>query len=268
MNDTVQPVGLVRIDGDGRQEVRDLVAVERALEVRLEGEPFSVIMRTPGEDRLLAAGFLFTEGVLRGGADFTAIEEAGEDVIDVRLSLARAADLPDLLGNRRHVAANSSCGMCGRRSLESLDAPALPLRSRWRVPASLVASLPDALARVQTAFAETGGLHGAALFHIDGTVERSAEDVGRHNAVDKLIGHMLLTGRLPLEDSLMAVSGRLSFEIVQKAWLAGIPLVAAVSAPSSLAIDLAGRAGMTLAGFVRGPRFNVYTGSERIHTAP
>lgn len=268
MNDTTHGVDLVRVDGDTVRGARDMVAVERALEVRLEGEPFSVIMRTPGEDRALAAGFLFTEGVIRRSADFTAIRPVDDDAVDVTLAAGRAESLPELLAGRRHVAANSSCGMCGRRSLEALEVSGEPLPSAWRVPASLVAGLPGALSDAQRAFAETGGLHGAALFHLDGTLDRSAEDVGRHNAVDKLIGHMLLTGRLPLDSSLLAVSGRLSFEIVQKAWMAGIPFIAAVSAPSSLAIDLAARAGMTLAGFVRGGRFNIYTGAERIQTSP
>lgn len=263
-NESVSAVELLRVDGDARQTVRDVVAVERALEVQLNGEPFSVIMRTPGEDRVLAAGFLFSEGVLRSSADVIAIRENGEDRVDVTLSADRSPVLDEVLGSRRNVAMNSSCGMCGRRTLESLDVPGDPLPVSWVVPSRLVAGLPDRLAAVQRAFAETGGLHGAAIFDLDGRLDCSAEDVGRHNAVDKLVGHLMLTGRVPLDRSMLVVSGRLSFEIVQKAWMAGIPLIAAVSAPSSLAIDLAARAGMTIAGFVRAGRLNVYTGAARI----
>lgn len=263
-HDSVRSIDLVRVEGTARRSDRDRVAVERALEVRLDGEPFSVIMRTPGEDRALAIGFLFSEGVLRSSSDLAAAVEEGADAVNVTLSRDRAPALADILGSRRNVTMNSSCGVCGRRSLEALDVPGEPLAQAWTVPAAVVASLPGSLAGVQHAFAETGGLHAAGLFDLDARLDRSAEDVGRHNAVDKLVGHMLLTGRLPLDRSLLAVSGRLSFEIVQKAWLAGVPLVAAVSAPSSLAIDLAERAGMTLVGFARDGRFNIYTGEERI----
>lgn len=242
----------------------DRVAVERALEVRLDGEAFAVIMRTPGQDRHLAVGFLFTEGVLGSSRDVVAVQQVDDDVIDVRLSPERAPLLGELLGTRRNVTMNSSCGMCGRRSLESLDVPTTPLAADWQIPSSVVGRLPDVLARAQEAFAETGGLHAAGLVGGDGVLEASAEDVGRHNAIDKLIGRMLLTGRLPLTDRALVVSGRLSFEIVQKAYLAGLPVVVAVSAPSSLAVDLAHQCGMTLVGFTRGGRYNVYAGGHRI----
>lgn len=263
-HESVRSIDMIRVDGRGRQPARDRVAVERALEVRLNGEPFSVIMRTPGEDRALAIGFLFSEGVLRSASDLARAVEDDVDAVNVTLSPERAPALDDILGSRRNVAMNSSCGVCGRRSLEALDVPGAPLSRTWTVPSARISTLPTVLAAAQRAFAETGGLHAAGLFDLDGTLDRSAEDVGRHNAVDKLVGHMLLTGRLPLERSLLAVSGRLSFEIVQKAWLAGVPLITAVSAPSSLAIDLADRAGMTLVGFARDGRFNIYAGAERI----
>lgn len=266
-HDPVRPVGLVRVDGRTRESTTDRVAVEQPLEVRLDGEPFSVIMRTPGRDRDLALGFLFTEGVLRTPADFTAIA-VGDDVVDVTLAEGRAADREGLIGARRQVTMNSSCGLCGRRSLEALDVPGPVLAVGWSVEAGVVASLPGRLGRHQPAFDETGGLHAAALATPDGVIEASAEDVGRHNAVDKLLGRMWLVGRLPLHDVLLVVSGRLSFEIVQKAWLGGVPMIVAVSAPSSLAIDLAGRAGMTLVGFTRGGRFNVYAGEGRIAGLP
>jgi len=161
---------------------------------------------------------------------------------------------------------NASCGMCGRRTLESLDVPGLPLPALWSLPPAAIAALPDILAPAQHAFSETGGLHAAGLVRATGerSLDASAEDVGRHNAIDKLVGRMLLTGRLPLGGHVLVVSGRLSFEIVQKAWLAGIAMIVAVSAPSSLAIDLAERAGITLVGFTRNGRFNVYTTPERI----
>ncbi len=263
MNEAVRPVVLTRVEESERRELSDRVAVEQALEVRLHGEPFSVIMRTPGDDRNLAAGFLFSEGVIRAAADISTID-AGDDIVDVHLSAEREPVLADLLGSRRNVAMNSSCGLCGRRTLESLDVPGEPLVPAWTMPASLVAALPGMLSPAQYAFEQTGGLHAAGLVYADGHFDRSAEDVGRHNAIDKLVGYMLMTGRLPLSDHALVVSGRLSFEIVQKAWLAGIPMVVAVSAPSSLAIDLATRAGMTLVGFARAGRFNIYAGAERI----
>jgi FdhD protein len=261
----VVQVDVLRAEAQGASAATDRVAEEVPLEVRLHGEAFSVIMRTPGADADLAAGFLFTEGVVRRAADIARID-AGQtsNVVDVALAPERAALVPDLLAGRRQVAMNSSCGMCGRRSLESLAVDAPPLAVRWRVAGATIAELPDRLRGAQLAFAETGGLHAAGVFDTAGGLQLSAEDVGRHNAVDKLLGRLLMAGRLPLEDSLLFVSGRSSFEIVQKAFLAGIPLIAAVSAPSSLAVDLARTAGITLLGFVRGDRFNVYSHPERI----
>jgi FdhD protein len=266
-NQSVRSVDVVRVENGERRDLSDRVAVERALEVRLDGEPFAVIMRTPGHDRHLAVGFLFTEGVLVSSRDVVAVQEVADDVVDVRLSPERALLLGDLLGSRRNVTMNSSCGMCGRRSLESLDIPTTPITAGWQMASSVISGLPDVLATAQAAFAETGGLHAAGLVDVDGVLEASAEDVGRHNAIDKLIGRMLLTGRLPLADRALVVSGRLSFEIVQKTYLAGLPIIVAVSAPSSLAVDLARQCGMTLAGFTRGGRFNVYAGAHRIGQA-
>jgi FdhD protein len=260
-----QNVEVLRVDTGGAASATDAVASEVALEVRLQGEPFAVIMRTPGADRDLAVGFLLSEGVIRGPADLARVEETDSpDIINVRLSPSRADVVPALLGERRNVAMNSSCGLCGRRTLESLNVAAPPLASAWHVTRDVVLGLPHRLQPAQAVFAETGGLHAAGLFSTLGELHDSAEDVGRHNAVDKLIGRMLQANRLPLHDSLLFVSGRASFEIVQKAFAAGIPLVAAVSAPSSLAIELAHGAGITLLGFVRGDRFNVYSHADRI----
>jgi len=258
-------VDVLRADAQRATQSTDRVAEEVALEVRLHGEPFSVIMRTPGADLDLAAGFLFTEGVVHDASDIAAIAAGGApNVVDVTLSPARAAVVPELLGSRRQVTMNSSCGMCGRRSLESLEIDAPPLAVRWSVAPDTISGLPDRLREAQSVFSETGGLHAAGVFETNGALVLGAEDVGRHNAVDKLLGRLLMAGRLPLEDSLLVVSGRSSFEIVQKAFLGGLPLIAAVSAPSSLAIELAARSGMTLLGFVRGDRFNVYTHADRV----
>jgi len=265
LSGAVDRYDVLRVSGDGATRAADHVAREAPLEVRLHGEPFSVIMRTPGSDRDLVAGFLFSESVVARASDILAIDlSAAEPVVDVTLAADRAAGLPELLGSRRQVAMNSSCGLCGRRTLESLDVGGAAVTGHWHVSATRLAALPAALRSAQPVFTETGGLHAAALFHHDGRLEASAEDVGRHNAVDKLVGRMLLAGRLPLDGMLLVVSGRSSFEIVQKAVLAGIPLIAAVSAPSSLAIDLARESGITLIGFLRDGRFNIYAHASRV----
>jgi FdhD protein len=261
----VRYVDLVRVDGGAAQAARDAVAVEAALEIRVGGESFAVTMRTPGADAELAAGFLFTEGLLAGAADIVSVEvPAGDHVADVRLTPAAAARVAERRAPRRQVTTTSSCGMCGRPTLAStrLDAPIVD--ASWTLAAATLALLPSRIGSRQATFAETGGLHAAALCAPDGTILDAAEDVGRHNAVDKIIGRRLLACRVPVRDALLFVSGRTSFEIVQKAWLAGVPIVAAVSAPSSLAIDLAQEAGITLVGFVRGGRCNVYTHPARV----
>jgi FdhD protein len=268
MNESSREVDLQRFAGGRVDATTDRVAVEAALEVRLNGHPFAVIMRTPGADADLAAGFLFSEGVIRSAGDVQRIETPEDpSVLNVVLSRSRAEILPELLDSRRNVAQNSSCGLCGRRTLESLDVDAAPLALEWHLAADVVAQFPTALRQAQHAFDETGGLHAAGLFDLSGALQLSAEDVGRHNAVDKMLGRMLMTGRLPLSRSALVVSGRSSFEIVQKAFLGGIPLVAAVSAPSSLAVDLAHGTGITLLGFVRGDRFNVYAHPGRLSHA-
>ncbi len=262
LNPAIRPIDVHRRGATG--PVEDRVAVELPLQVRLNGEPFSVIMRTPGADRELALGFLFSEGVVCLREDIDRVIDDEPDAVDVHLVGERRAAALQALGSRRQVTMNSSCGMCGRRELESLSVPLTPLRATWNVSGHVIARLPDALLEAQRAFAETGGLHAAGLFDPDGRLQASAEDVGRHNAVDKLLGRTLDAGALPLSHSVLVVSGRSSFEIVQKAWLGGVPVVAAVSAPSSLAVDLAREAGITLLGFVRDGRFNVYAHPERI----
>ena len=264
MDATFRQLEVVRADRDRSYADSDPVAVEEPLEVRLEGEPFAVIMRTPGADADLTTGFLLHEGVIGNADDLRRVEVVDSAVINVRLSRSRVESLPDLLSRRRHVATSSSCGLCGRNSLESLRINTTVLPSKWVVARDVIVGLPATLRGSQTTFAETGGLHAAGIFNLDGTLELSAEDVGRHNAVDKVIGRMLALRRLPLSRSLLCVSGRSSFEIVQKAYLGGIPLVAAVSAPSTLSVEFAESVGMTLSGFVRDGRFNIYTHGERI----
>jgi FdhD protein len=256
--------------GDARA-VTDRVAVEEPMEVRVNGAPFAVIMRTPGADRDLAAGFLLAEDVIRGVDEIGAIEycaDADEHGLDNTINVTVLGDaearLAVRLGDRRQVMMTASCGLCGRRTIESLRARVSTVAGQWTVPASVIASLPERLRAVQAVFASTGGLHAAGLFDRSGGLARSAEDVGRHNAVDKIVGRSLLAGQHPLDEWLLLVSGRTSFELVQKALLAGVPLVAAVSAPSSLAIDLATESGITLCGFVRGDDFNIYSHPQRI----
>lgn len=252
----------------------DRVAVEEPMEVRVNGASFAVIMRTPGADRDLAAGFLLAEDVIRSADEIGAIEycqdtteEGRDNTINVTVTGGAVERLAIRLGERRQVMMTASCGMCGRRTIESLQARVSEVRGQWSVAASIIASMPDRLRASQAVFESTGGLHAAGLFSRSGVLELSAEDVGRHNAVDKIAGRTLLAGRHPLDESILLVSGRTSFELVQKALLAGIPLIAAVSAPSSLAIELAEQSGITLCGFVRGPQFNVYSHPQRIRTA-
>jgi FdhD protein len=249
----------------------DRAAIEEPLEIRLHDRSFAVIMRTPGADRELAAGFLLAERVLTTPDDLGTIEyctdpkaEHPENVVNATLAGGSTATIAKLLEGRRQVTTNSSCGLCGRQTIDSLRVEAPPLPSLWTVTASTLVTLPERLRQAQKVFDETGGLHAAGLFTRDGRLETIAEDVGRHNAVDKVVGRMMMQDRLPLSDHLLFVSGRTSFEIVQKAFLAGVPLVAAVSAPSSLAIDLADECGVTLVGFLRGQNFNVYAHPERI----
>jgi len=254
-----------------RGTTADRVAVEEPMEVRVNGASFAVIMRTPGADRDLAAGFLLAEDVVRTADEIGSIEycaDAGDDGRDNTINVTVLGDaVPRLelrLGDRRQVMMTASCGLCGRRTIESLQARVAAVAGPWTVPAAIISSLPEQLRSAQTVFESTGGLHAAGLFDRAGALLLSAEDVGRHNAVDKIVGRTLLAGQHPLDDRLLLVSGRTSFELVQKALLTGIPLIAAVSAPSSLAIDLAEQAGITLCGFVRGATFNIYSHPHRI----
>jgi FdhD protein len=264
-------VPVVHVGPEGVTRMTDAAAAEEPLDVRLHGKSFAVIMRTPGEDRALAAGFLLSERLIRSADDIGAIEHCrhpdqrkAHHVVDVFLRGDAAARVPAMLENRRQVIANSSCGVCGRATIDELRADIAPLAAAWTIDVGVIRQLPDRLRARQSTFDETGGLHGAAIFAIDGALLASAEDVGRHNAVDKSIGALLLKEDLGTSPGVLMVSGRVSFEIVQKAWLAGIPVVAAISAPTSLAIELAEEAGITLLGFVREKSLNIYTHTSRI----
>jgi FdhD protein len=266
MSEPVRPIEVIRVDRATQIEGADRVAVEEPLEIRLHGRPFAVVMRTPGADRELAAGFLLSESVIAGPDDLGTIAycQDAENVLNVTLAGQAGDRLEEVLSSRRQVTMNSSCGLCGRLTIESLTVDRPPVRGTLSIAPAMLVSLPERLRAAQRLFDETGGLHAAGLFAADGQLAAVAEDVGRHNAVDKVVGRMVLAESLPVGDRVLCVSGRTSFEIVQKAYLAGIPIVAAVSAPSSLAVDLARDAGVTLVGFVRGLTFNVYAHPERI----
>ena len=265
-------VDVTRVQASASVAARDAVAVEEPLEIRLHGRPFSVIMRTPGADRELAAGFLLSERVLRSADDLGTIEhcrdpqsaDGGTAANVVNVTLVDPERAAALMSAARRVTTNSSCGLCGRETIESLATDVAPIEAAITVHASALTALPPRLRAQQLVFEETGGLNAAGLFTPQAELLDVAEDVGRHNAVDKVIGRQLMTDALPLSNVILMVSGRSSFEIVQKAVFAGIPIVASVSAPSSLAIELAEQMGVTLVGFVRGEGFNVYTAPQRI----
>src|SRR5437763_2540560 len=245
----------------------DLLAAEEPLEIRVNDRPLAVTMRTPGDDIDLAAGFLATEGLVRSAPDIASIRLCGDgNVAEVTLAAGLGVDDDRL---RRNFLTTSACGVCGKASIDSVRVRARydVAADRVRVAPATLTMLPGRLRDAQRVFASTGGLHAAGVFAADGSLLALREDVGRHNAVDKVAGWALREGRLPLAGRILLVSGRASFELVQKALVAGLPVVAAVSAPSSLAADLAEEAGMTLVGFLRGGSMNVYAGVSRI-TAP
>lgn len=263
----------VRALNDGAEVVRrDTLVTEEPLEVRLDlgggATPVAVTMRTPGDDFALAAGLLVGEGIVREAAEIgridycTDVDEQRYNVVTVTANLAQPPDLGRL---ERRGTMSSACGVCGKTSLESISLLGVPpLKPGPTVRRDVLYELPDRLRAAQDTFAATGGLHAAGLFTADGELAGAAEDVGRHNAVDKVIGRALLDGRLPLSEHILMVSGRAGFEIAQKAVAAGIPVLAAVSAPSSLAVDVATEFGLTLVGFLRGRRCNIYSGADRI----
>ena len=275
---SAKSVRIERFGADGGT-CDDVVATEEPLEIRLswthpdgrrEQKSISITMRTPGNDEELAAGFLLTEGIIAGPAELEAVGPCGPPAANglinvVRVDLARDVEV-DLARLERHFYTSSSCGVCGKASLE-----AVAVQGRYdlhdntlRMSAEGLGALPDRLRALQSVFERTGGLHASGLFDAAGQVRISREDVGRHNALDKLIGQALLKDELPLSDCGVVVSGRASFELMQKAMMAGIPMVAAVGAPSSLAVEFAEEFGMTLVGFLTASRFNVYSRPDRI----
>ena len=286
-----------RLNGASGADETDLVAAEEPLEIQVEGHSIAIVMRTPGEDRELAAGFLVTEGLLHAASDLieighrthcltpnlasngrseavlagTPAEEGSHsgpalsrsegNVINVQLKNPEAMDLKKLT---RHVFTSSSCGICSKSSIEAVRQQFPPIEDDCTVAPQILSGLPATLAAAQETFKRTGGLHACALFDLAGKLLVLREDVGRHNALDKVVGWALLGNRLPLREHILLLSGRTSFEMMQKALAAGIPIVAAISAPSSLAADFARDSGQTLVGFLRGERMNIYAGAERL----
>jgi FdhD protein len=269
--DSVQPESFIETTEvvkwrDGSDYIdSDELAIEAPLEIRVRGRPISVTMRTPGHDNELAAGFLLTENVITAPAHILKISvcERNDEgnVVNVQL----AADVPvDFERLTRHVFASSSCGLCGKATIDAIALRFARVESIARFSAEMIAALPQQMRSFQTTFDRTGGLHAAAIFDEHGKMLVLREDVGRHNAVDKVIGHALLAGWTPLDRHILLVSGRSSFEIMQKSLAAGLPLVAAVSAPSSLAVEFARQNGQTLVGFLRDHRMNVYAHVHRV----
>jgi FdhD protein len=287
-----------RMNGSGGSQEQDFLAAEEPLEIRVEGHSVAIVMRTPGEDRELAAGFLVTEGLVQTTGDLVDIrhqphcilparngngqrtdtdgavprevtsrsepEPSGShgNVINVQLKNPASMDLKKLT---RHVFTSSSCGICSKVSIEAVHQQFPPIQDDFQIDPQVLFGLPDALSSAQETFKRTGGLHACALFDSVGNLLVLREDVGRHNALDKVIGWALLKDSLPLRQHILLLSGRTSFEMMQKALAAGVPIVAAISAPSSLAAEFARDSGQTLVGFLRGERMNIYAGANRIH---
>lgn len=263
------------MENDQLTRKKDVLATEEPLEILLRAgndqRTLAITMRTPGSDYDLAAGFLYNEGIIHSKDDFTnmtyCVDEKQQEYNSLRVQL-KADSMPELHQLERHFFTNSACGVCGSTMLDDLNErniPAIPTGPI--VDPSLIISLPEKLRQSQALFESTGGLHAAALFDLDGTLLALREDVGRHNALDKLIGWGVLHDQLPFHNRVLMVSGRASYELLQKSFVAGVPIFCAVSAPSSLAVDVAQRFGLTLIGFLRGSRFNIYTGIERIRVA-
>ncbi|SDD52376.1 formate dehydrogenase accessory sulfurtransferase FdhD [Actinokineospora iranica] len=263
---------VVRLTAAGRRSRPDVLAAEEPLEVRVGGRALAVTMRTPGHDVELVHGFLLTEGVIGDRSDVSivrycdGVDDEGRNTYNVLdVALAEGVPPPEA-GVERNFYTTSSCGVCGKAALDAvrLKTRFSPAADPVRISPSVLGALPEVLRARQKVFDSTGGLHGAGLFTADGEPLVVREDVGRHNAVDKVLGWALLAGRVPLSGTVLLVSGRASFELAQKAAMAGVPVLAAVSAPSSLAVDLAEEQGMTLVGFLRGDTMNIYTGDGRI----
>lgn len=269
MNDASKIKPITRIGHRDSVTVHDHVAVEEPLEIKIAHGPsnktistISITMRTPGNDPALAAGFLFTEGIIKNKTDITRFEE-GSNVITLYLNQELVVDLPSV---SRNFYTTSSCGVCGKTSIEAILLESMVNKNKFTVSSTVIRSLVDKMIPAQQNFLSTGGLHASALFDVDGNLLLLQEDVGRHNALDKAIGSVFLSGQYPFEKMILLVSGRASFELVQKAAVAGIPIVAAIGAPSSLAVELADEKGISLIGFLKHDRFNIYSHPTRIQT--
>jgi FdhD protein len=263
-----------RFGSAGRSEIDD-VALEEPLEIRVAGDPLAITMRTPGDDRDLTLGFLYAEGVITTVDDVGSAAHCGRvgeegfgNVIDVLPAPGTALAPERIMGARRGTVVSSACGVCGRLSIDDLAARCKPVDDDATIDAATLARVVAASRAEQRVFARTGGVHAAAIFDLSGNLVLLREDIGRHNAVDKVVGHLLFQRALPARGRVLTVSGRASFEIVQKAVVAGIPIVASVSAASALAIDLAARMNVTLAAFVRDGAMNVYSGRQRLVAGP
>jgi FdhD protein len=268
--DSGSPIHETRIqrvrDGAVFTNALDRVVVEAPLEIRIGGVPTTVVMRTPGDDEELVRGFLYTESLIKRASDVAAMrrpDKLADDEIGNVLDVELAPKVVQIR-TQRSFYASSSCGVCGKSSIRSLEVTAPKIESALSIRRPMLSSFPQRLSKAQAVFEQTGGLHAAGFFHIDGELVVLREDVGRHNAVDKIAGWALKEGKMPLSDGVLVVSGRLGFEIVQKAVMCRIPIIAAVSAPSSSALQLAERFGITVAGFVRGNSMNLYTRPERV----
>ena len=263
----VKQFEIKKVNGQYTETLQDSISIEEPLEIRLafgeEGKelPVSVTMRTPGDDEELAIGFLFTEKTINQPTQILAISKSATNVISVELKADVEIKLESL---SRNFYTTSSCGVCGKASIDAIHIGAPSVQSTIKVKASVIKNLPAILLQKQREFQATGGIHASALFEVDGSFMALREDVGRHNALDKLIGSMFLNSKLPLSESILLVSGRASFELIQKAVRAGIPIVAAIGAPSSLAIELAEEKGITLIGFLKNTKFNIYSHANRI----
>lgn len=269
----IEKVIISKIDNGEINEINDELAIEEPLEIRLaystaNGQMLkniSVTMRTPGNDEELAAGFLFTEGVIKDEAEVLKINHNLSDMNSVLVSLVENVK-PSLNNSERNFYTTSSCGICGKASIDAISVSAVypNLKDTILIPATLLYLLPELVKNEQKIFQHTGGIHASALFSLTGELQLVREDVGRHNALDKVIGNRFLNKELPLHNNILFLSGRTSFELVQKAFMAGIKIIVSVGAPSSLALDMAKDCGITLIGFLRGAKFNIYSGAHRI----
>jgi FdhD protein len=269
MEKTFRKVGVTRITDMGDLQVQDAIAVEEPLEIRIDlwvslmrqTIPLSITMRTPGHDEDLVIGFLLSEGMIKKQEEIVGLELQGDNILRVVVGQEVVVN-PQLYS--RNFYASSSCGVCGKSSIASIQIDSLPIDDGFTVSAALLESLPAKIVHSQPTFQTTGGLHASALFDAEGNLLLIREDVGRHNALDKVVGAMFVANQLPLSKNILLVSGRVSFELVQKAAVAGVPVLVAIGAPSSLAVDLAIEKGVTLVGFLKKGRFNIYTHPHRI----